>query len=162
MRLTSHKESHYGLPVRRRLAALRSVRRGELLLLIKIAALAAAVPLLTRLSPTRLDRLLEPRRRAQSRPERWDAIPRLVDAAIAALHPVIRPGCLTRGITSYAMLRRTGLDVSLVFGVGPESSRQDGHCWLSRNGDPWLERGDPREKFVAMTSFPLARTNSGR
>ena len=143
--------------MKRRWEALRSVRPSQIPLLITVTGLAIAVPLLARLSPTRLDSWLDPRGQRPVRRDRWAAIPHLVDVCIAAFQPIVRPGCLTRGITSYALLRRAGLDVSLVFGMGRTDDRDEGHCWLSRDGVPWLEKVDPHDHFVAMTSFPGAR-----
>jgi hypothetical protein len=122
------------------------------------AALAAVVPLLMRLPLRLLDRHLTPgppRSSRAPRPAMWDVIPRHVEVAIVALRPLVRPGCLTRGVTSYALLRRAGLDVVLRFGVGQREGRDVGHCWLVRDGQPWQEKVDPRDHFVAVSSLPL-------
>ena len=62
-------------------------------------------------------------------------------------HPLVRPGCLTRGVTLYYALRRAGDDVSLCFGVGEDGGQTAGHCWLDKAGRPLLERVDPRTEI---------------
>jgi len=73
-----------------------------------------------------------------------------VDAIIRRGRPVVRPGCLTRGVTLYYALRREGDDVSLCFGVGADQGRPAGHCWLDKAGEPLLERVDPLSKFAEV------------
>jgi len=64
---------------------------------------------------------------------------------------LVRPGCLTRGITGYYILRRAGLDVALCFGMGPvRDPGGAGHCWLVLNGEPVLEAVDPRPAFTEL------------
>ena len=79
---------------------------------------------------------------------------------------MVRPGCLTRGITGYYTLRRAGLDVALCFGVGlADGPAVTGYCWLLLDGEPVLEAADPRSAFselvrlssVGLTSTALAR-----
>lgn len=65
--------------------------------------------------------------------------------------PLVRPGCLTRGITGYYLLRRAGLDVALCFGIGPRhSAGVTGHCWIVLDGEPVLEAVDPRPAFTEL------------
>jgi hypothetical protein len=81
---------------------------------------------------------------------------RWVDAVIRRGHPVVGPGCLTRGVTLYDALRRVGLDVDLCFGVGPDQGSMAGHCWLDLDGEPLLERVDPRSKFTEVVRVSRA------
>jgi hypothetical protein len=57
-------------------------------------------------------------------------------------------------VTLLYVLRRRGHDVSLTFGIGDVGGRVEGHCWLTRNGEPFLERTDPRTAFVETVSLP--------
>ena len=75
---------------------------------------------------------------------------RWVDAIIRRGHPIVRPGCLTRGVTLYYALRRAGDDVALCFGVGSDSGETAGHCWLDKAGQPVLERTDPLSMFTEV------------
>jgi Transglutaminase-like superfamily len=134
----------------------QDVRAGELLLLARAAVLALATPLLVRLPLPVLGRLLEPRRPVPPDPDRWEQVPRLVDVAVRTLSPAVRPGCLTRGLTAYRLLRRAGLPVSLDFGVGDVDGRTEAHCWLVRDGEPFAERTDPRPVFTAVARLPMA------
>lgn len=135
----------------------RYVRRpGDALLMLRILAFATATPLLVRLAPTRLARLLEPRRPA-SAPDQ-DAVDRVaayVDKVLAAGRPLAPRGCLARGLTLYYFLRRTGLAISLCFGMGLIDGEHVGHCWLVKSGEPFLERQDPRTAFAEVMRFPL-------
>jgi hypothetical protein len=120
---------------------------------------ALAVPLLLRL--VRLPRLgvwLEPRSRRPppTTPEppafadraTVEALVRRIDALLLAGRPVVRSGCLTRGLTLYYFLRRAGADVSLRFGMGKMGEDFAGHCWLVFAGEPLAEPRDPRPLFI--------------
>ncbi len=129
---------------------------GRTLFSLRVLFVAASVPALLRLDLARVQRLLEPRR---ARPEpSGDEIRRLVarvEQVLAAGLPLVRPGCLTRGVTLYYFLRRAGLDVRLVFGIGRPLEDLEGHCWLVREGEPFLERKDPRPVFTE--TYAIAR-----
>jgi hypothetical protein len=127
-------------------------------LFLRVAAFAAAVPVLMRLKLAVLNRLLE-RRIASAAAARGDAarpeaVIRCVESAMTVGAPLIRPGCLTRGLTLYYFLRRAGLDVVLCFAAGWSNGRFSGHCWLMKDGAPFLEDGDPRLRFVPICSLP--------
>ena len=128
-----------------------------MVLLVRVSAFAAAVPLLMRLPLPRVARLLS--RRRPARPpsaadiERFD---RVVGLAPRIARPLVRPGCLTRGVTLFWFLRRAGLDVELRFGLDPrEDNGSGGHCWLALEGEPFLEQRDPRPRFAELYRLPL-------
>jgi hypothetical protein len=110
-----------------------------------IAAVAVVAPLLARLDLQRLQRCLEPAARSSRPPVA--VVGRRIDRLIRRGKPLVRPGCLTRGITGYYSLRRAGLDVALCFGIGPGAAA---HCWLVLDGEPVLEAADPRLAFTEM------------
>ena len=83
-----------------------------------------------------------------------------MDRLLSAGRPVVRPGCLTRGLTHYYFLRRAGVDVQLRYGLGQPIGEGDGHCWLVRDGEPFLERVDPRERYVETYSIPRAHARA--
>jgi Transglutaminase-like superfamily len=142
-----------------RLRALSELRgAGEVLLLVRLGAFAAAVPLLMRLPLPRLAVLLTraPRRPPPSAAE-IERFERLIALAPQVARPLVRPGCLTRGVTLFWFLRRAGLDVELRFGLDPgDEQATDGHCWLSLDGQPFLEKVDPRSRFAELYRLPLA------
>lgn len=115
---------------------------------------AIAAPLLLRLVKlTRLRDWLEP----SSPPPRLadaadaagiEALVRRLDALLAAGRPLVRSGCLTRGLTLYRFLRLAGADVSLHFGMGKMNGELTGHCWLVFGGEPLAEPRDPRPLYV--------------
>ncbi|CAN5535615.1 hypothetical protein BH24DEI1_BH24DEI1_02690 [soil metagenome] len=129
---------------------------GDLLLLVHIFLFAAAVPLLLRLKLPTLLALLEGRAPAPDTldPDGADKIVRYVDAVIRRGRPLVRRGCLTRGLTLFYFLRRAGLEVALAFGMGKPEGEVEGHCWLVREGEPFLEGRDPRPTFAEYYSFP--------
>ncbi len=121
---------------------------------------AFVVPFLLRRRIDRLAPLIEPSARSRAR-----ALPPLPAAAVDALvrrihrlllagHPVIRSGCLTRGVTLYYFLRRAGAEVTLRFGMGEIDGSFSGHCWLEQDGEPLVETQDPRPLFVEMFRIP--------
>ena len=138
--------------------ALRSPR--EALLALRVFAVALAVPLITRLSLPRQASILEPRRAPEPDPEQEAWLVENVDRILGAGRPLVRPGCLTRGLTHYYFLRRAGADVELRYGLATPIGDTDGHCWLVREGEPILERADPRELYVETYRLPRARTGA--
>lgn len=146
-----------------RLRALGELHGGrDALLFLRVGAFAAAVPLLMRLPLPRVASLLTgpPRRIPTRRPPpsaaELERLERLVTLAPRLAHPLVRPGCLTRGVTLFWFLRRAGLDVELRFGLDADDRDAiDGHCWLSLDGEPFLERRDPRARFAELFRLPL-------
>jgi hypothetical protein len=134
-------------------------RLHDLLLLLRIFGVAVSVPLLVRLPLPHLAEQLEPRRVPPCpTPAQEAKIVRAVLAVMQSGRPLRRRGCLTRGITLYYFLRRAGVPVSLCFGIGANSEQADGfdgHCWLVKEGEPYLERRDPRLFYTLMYTFPL-------
>jgi Transglutaminase-like superfamily len=149
--------------LRSRLGALRELRGpGEVFPLLRVIAFAAAVPLIMRLPLPRVAAVLTgmPRGpRPLPPPAEIERLERLVRLAPRIAHPLVRPGCLTRGLTLFWFLRRAGLDVELRFGLDPrEVDVTEGHCWLALHGEPFLERRDPRTRFAELYRLPLATT----
>jgi hypothetical protein len=144
-----------------RLRALRELHSArEVILFAQLSAFAGAVPVLMRLSVPRWARLVTrpPRQRAVS-PAEIERLDRLIALAPRVARPVVRTGCLTRGVTLFWYLRRAGLDVELRFGIevaAQSGGEADGHCWLALNGEPFLERVDPRPRFTELYRLPLA------
>lgn len=140
----------------KRLDVLRGLRGpGDAALFARVFLFATVVPLVLRLPLRTQERLLEPRRvRVRVDLNRAERVIAHTESAIAMGEPVVRRGCLTRGYTRYFFLRRAGLDVSLDFGMGTVNGRFEGHCWLVREGAPYLEKVDPRPVFARTYSFP--------
>ena len=141
--------------VTRRLFALRHLRNpGDAFLFFRIAVFATAVPALLRLNLTKLEIMLG----SNVAPSTTDStkvakIVKYVDSLLRLGKPLVRPGCLTRGLTLYYFLRRAGLHVSLHFGLGHYRDEIVGHCWLVKDGQPFLEATDPRPRFTEMYGF---------
>jgi hypothetical protein len=117
--------------------------------------MAVAAPWMVRAGLPRLQRWLEPGRPPRAiQPDVSGHVENQmavwVDAIIRRGHPLVRPGCLTRGVTLYYALRREGDDVALCFGVGADGGVMTGHCWLDKSGEPLLERDDPLSMFTEV------------
>jgi hypothetical protein len=126
-------------------------------LLLRVFAFAAAVPYLLRLKLPRVARVLEPRRDPSAvDKDRIGRIASYVEIAIRHGGPFVRPGCLTRGLTRYYFFRRAGIDVDLCFGMGRLDQEFMGHCWLVKDGEPFLEMEDPRSLYAEMYRFSRA------
>jgi hypothetical protein len=127
------------------------------LLLVRVGAFAATVPLLMRLPLPRVAALLaDPPRPRSPRACEIERLDRVVTLAPRVAAPLVRPGCLTRGVTLFWFLRRAGLGVELRFGLDPSGPHpSDGHCWLTLNGEPFLEKQDPRPRFAETYRLPL-------
>ena len=149
--------------------ALRQLRRlGLACLFLRVVAFAAAVPLLMRLKLPVLHRLLERRIAAAANAgrdlNRVGHILRCVQSALSLGAPLVRPGCLTRGLTLYYFLRRAGREVTLCFGARCQNGQLTegaGHCWLEQGGRPFLERGNPRHYSVPIYSLPAKSPHPG-
>jgi hypothetical protein len=149
-----------------RLRALRQLRGGrDAVMLLRVGSFAATVPLLMRLPLPRLAAFLArpPRPSGLRRPPpsegEIERLERVISLAPRIAHPLVRHGCLTRGVTLFWFLRRAGVDVELRFGLDPDDpdapEAVDGHCWLALDGEPFLERRDPRPRFAELYRLPL-------
>jgi len=130
-------------------------------LFLRIFAFAAAVPCLLRLKLSRVAGAIEPEKDPWAVDEdRVRKITAYVEKAIQRGKPLVRPGCLTRGVTRYYFLRRCGMDVALCFGMGRMGEDFVGHCWLVKDGEPYLEPPDqdPRSRYTEM--YRISRTSS--
>src|SRR4051812_33218231 len=128
----------------------------------RVVLFAAAVPLLLRF--VRVDRLggwIEPRReppRSPAEPRAFDDLVRRIDPPRLAGRPLVRSGCLPRGIPLYHFLRRAGAPATLHFGMGKDVGKPGdgfaGHCWVELAGEPIAEPRDPRPLYPEMLRFP--------
>lgn len=122
-------------------------------LFLRIFVFAAAVPYLLRLKLSRVAGWLELRGDSfatHAPEETMKKIAAYVELAIARGRPIVRPGCLTRGLTRYYFLCRAGINVTLCFGMGRVDDKFVGHCWLTRDGEPFLELEDPQPRYVEV------------
>jgi hypothetical protein len=122
----------------------------DVFLFFQVLFIAAAVPFLLRLKISRVEALLEPRIPRPASRDRVEQITQYVEMAIRKGRPLVRPGCLTRGVTRYYFLRRDGVNVSLCFGMGQVQEGFVGHCWLVKEGEPFMETEDPRPLYAEM------------
>jgi hypothetical protein len=128
---------------------------GDLWLCLRLLCFAAAVPLLMRLQLPRLRALLAPRgTRPPEDRGRAENTRRYLQALLRRCRPLLRRSCLTEGLTYYYFLNRAGMNLDLCFGGGWVKGRFEAHCWLEKDGAPYLESRDPRALFVEMHRFP--------
>jgi hypothetical protein len=79
---------------------------------------------------------------------------RFTDALLARLAFPLPGKCLPRSLVLYAFARRARLPVHFHCGVRRAGSRLEGHAWLTLDGRPFLERGDPVESFAVTLTHP--------
>ena len=130
------------------------------MLLMGVALFALFVPVLTRLPIRRLQAVLEwPRSGSTPDIARARQVIRYTDLVCYRARRLIPSKCLARSITLYFFLRLCGVKTSLVFGIGTSDEKGNatsafpGHCWLVRDGEPYLEDDDPRLFFTPMYAF---------
>ena len=149
----------------RRLAAIAELRRRGLWRpFLRVFCFATAVPILMRLRLPTLDQWLE-RRIQTAQASGGDRISQedllwCFESARLLGWPLVRRGCLTRGLTLYYFLRRTGAEAVLRFGArvrGGQLTQEVGHCWLEENGQPKWEPRERQPQFLPIFSLP-ART----
>jgi hypothetical protein len=147
----------------RRLDLLRQLRTpSDVFLVLRLLAFAALIPLFLRLKLSKLAVLLEPRAAlSPPNPITVQRIGHFVDLVLRVGSPLLRPTCLTRGLTLYYCLTRAGLDVSMCFGMGKDGEEFIGHCWLVKDGEPFLEARDPRLLFTEIYRFPVQDRSLG-
>jgi len=115
----------------------------------------AVSPILVRMQLPRLLPALEPRELPRDADSRKVArIIRYTDALTFSRLPLLRRSCMHRAVTLYYFLRREGVDLSVHFGVARVDQDLGGHCWLMKDGEPYLENEDPRRTFTPMYVFP--------
>jgi hypothetical protein len=131
-------------------------RTRDLGLLVRVALFCCALPVLVRLPPRGLSSVLERLARPSASSTSVDValLTRYVEGILRRGRPVLPDGCLPRGIALYYFLRRSGSNVTLRFGIGQPLGTAAGHCWLSKDHDPYLERVDPRPLFVEIFAIP--------
>jgi hypothetical protein len=121
----------------------------------RIGLFAAIAPVLMRMPLERLGRLLDPATPPPAPgPEVARELAWVVDRVLEAGRPLLRSGCMVRGLTRYYVLRRAGVDVNLCFGIGLHDDSASGHCWLEAQDEPILERCDPRLLYTEMYRLP--------
>ncbi|HVG06134.1 MAG TPA: lasso peptide biosynthesis B2 protein [Thermoanaerobaculia bacterium] len=124
----------------------------------RVLLFAAAAPLLLRfVGIDRLQRWLEPATPARiPRPadrlgrNTAEDLVRRIDGLLRLGWPVVRRGCLVRGLTLYRFLREAGFDVTLCFGMGRPEGVDDftGHCWVELGGKALAEKREPRPIYT--------------
>ena len=140
---SGHSRSHIGNQI------------GDLVFLARIYFFAIGVRVLLHLNLERLEEVIEPGK-VPITPD-WHQIDRTVrsvDRVFGSQARFIRRGCYSRGVILYYFLRRAGLQVSLQFGMGKQGEHFVGHCWLVKDGEPFLERVDPRPHFAPVCVIP--------
>lgn len=131
------------------------------MLALRIGIFAVLTPWLFRWPLRKLEAWVEPAQAPrEAKMQEADRIIRLTRRLCRAVRPFTSHPCQVRGLTLYYFLRRVGVDVSLVFGVAPKSSGAEGHCWLVKDGEPYLETADPREHFIPMYAFNARPTSA--
>lgn len=117
-------------------------------------ALGLLIPLLLRLQLPTLVGWLEGRSAAKEPTSRPERIGQVVLWALEFGRPLVRSGCLVRGLSLYGLLRRRGHMVSLCFGMAPWRQGFTGHCWLTLQGQPFLEPEGAGPEFRPVLRFP--------
>lgn len=124
-------------------------------LFLEIFLFAVVVPALLRLKPNRLESLLKSKKTGSNpEPANIRKITSYVDSVLRVGTPLVSDGCLTRGLTLYYFLSRSGLDLAVCFGIGKVEGEFLGHCWLVKDQEPFLEIRDPRPLFKEVFRFP--------
>jgi len=139
-----------------RLAPVRSLGSdADARLLLRILLFALATRPLLFLNPTQLRWVLVRLNRVQNPGMHSDdVVARHVEATLVLGHPLVADGCLSRGIVMHRFLSGNGSEVSLCFGVGRMNGDFAAHCWIVKDGEPYLEKTDPRLSFSAIHTIP--------
>ncbi len=141
---------------RRLLRRLASLGPGEPWLLVRMACVAAVLPLFIRaLSLPRLVRLFDPGRGPAVDPPP-DPQP-IVDLADGLLRREIGPfhtNCVNRSLLLFYFLGKAGYPTVIYFGISRRDDGLAGHCWLEHRGEPVAEGDDPKKAFEITYRYP--------
>ena len=132
----------------------RTLRWCELGLLLRIAGVFLALPVLQRvLALPALLHLLDARAVYPPRvtPSRLLV---LVRGVCQLYTGVFRPNCLKQSLILWHCLRRWGYPVHVYFGVVKHGETLAGHCWLELDGQPLAEPADPHQAFTVVYTYP--------
>jgi hypothetical protein len=126
-------------------------------LLFQIWALATAIRLFLRLPFGRVESLFpaagEPVR-AEPDLERAAISWSLTEAILRSRILPLRRTCLRRCLLLSHLLRRSGLEVFVAFGVDPLEAGWEGHSWLTLQGRPFLEGEEERRTYAPIFTLP--------
>lgn len=125
---------------------------ADLLLLARLLAWAAALPILKRRrSVTRLVALMTPTasQRSNARIERNAiTLSRWIYRA-----PLVPDNCLERSLLAYRYLVRDGREHRLYLGIRANEGGYPGHAWLTVDGVPVHEPDESLEAYVPLVVF---------
>jgi hypothetical protein len=128
----------------------------EVWLLTWVVAVVISLSLLLRwLKLITLVRWLTPSRRCSSNDtEMLKKIARYTDGVLWRLAVSPKGNCLPRSLALYYFATRYGFPVRLCCGVRRMRNTLEGHAWLTLNGRPFLEHGNPELSYTVTFSFP--------
>ncbi len=148
----------------------------EILLFIQVFLLLTILPFLVKfLSVQRLMKVLTPRDvnayKNRNIEKSKDKIVMFTDYILSRNFWIYKSTCLKRSLVLYQLLRKSGIDVHVCFGVryndklpGRETRKKlEGHAWLLHNGEIFLEKNAEETKTYKMTyCFPEIKGKSGK
>jgi hypothetical protein len=80
-----------------------------------------------------------------------------IDLLLSADVLFLRPICWKRAAVLRRYLSRNGISTQIIFGVRKELKKEvDGHAWLERDGEPFLEKIPP--DYVVTYTFPSTKS----
>lgn len=87
-------------------------------------------------------------------PSLFSIVARYVGSMLCRFPSNPRGSCLIRSLSLYYFGRRYGYPVQFHCGVCRTDGELKGHAWLSLNGEPFWEPGDPFGTHVVTFSYP--------
>jgi hypothetical protein len=131
------------------------LRRANLLFLLE--GVRDAVRLCVSIPFRRVEDLFPPPRRSEpARPdlERAAIAYALTERLLRSPFFPFRRTCLRRSLVLAHLLRRSGIEVHICFGVREGEASLHGHSWLSREGRPFLESGESWREYSCVFTLP--------
>lgn len=141
---------------RRIAAGVATLRPVEVLLLVRMGLMLAALLVLQRfLSLPRLLKVFDARS-VQASGARV-SLDRLVWLTRGLLRITFRDRyCMKQSLLLFHFLRKWSYPVRLYFGVAKTEDELIGHAWVELDGKPFAEYDDPRETFRVTYSYPAS------
>ncbi|MEJ7583167.1 MAG: lasso peptide biosynthesis B2 protein [Acidimicrobiales bacterium] len=117
-------------------------RLADVRIAVPAGLIAVVAPIVARLRPESMQRVLEARLRpTRPLPCSDDRALQIIDGLLWRAPWPVRNRCLVRGITAYRLLRGAGREVDLVFGARLVDGAFEAHCWLSDGSRVVHEKG---------------------
>ncbi len=138
------------------LRALKKTKMIEIRLLLEMTGLLMLLPLLKRiLSLPALILFFDAKSTSGKLPVDLDRLIQLTKRLLNLKIGFLSPNCVKQSLILFHFLRKYGHPAKIHFGISKnDAGNLHGHAWVSLDGEPFAEAGNPRNEFKETYVFP--------